>query len=381
MQLFTQNDTVQDIYQRSLTLVISKEFAQSRCGKMSVATDQDSEQASSRRELLEVEQQAKKEKRIQEHGENHFRTQVMNKFFAQVSKELNVEFENKEHFYQNFLQIEDAAPAILELLSLRAASINRVTPLVANLPWLANELVNLVNKPQYRKRADVKVTDANLAVSYVGLENLKLVMPTFILKHWLPTTTSPFPLMKRKLWNESLSVALASRVLAEHNGIDWYRAFSAGMLSNIGPLAVTQCFITKFNDLYNKQRKDAYDKRDKKLHNALLDIQSSPELLHEQLISRSYKIGADLVEQMHFDRLPITEAMFDLAYGEDQSKMSEIAKIVVKAKAYVAFRSLAKEELINNHEAKAILSVSKITPDEINLLKKSDIDHIKLNFT
>ena len=186
--------------------------------------------------------------------------------------------------------------------------------------------------------------------------------------------------MKRKLWNDSLSIALASKVLAEHAGIDWYRAFCGGMMSNVGLLAVTHCFISKFNELYNLERKQAYDNRDKRLHNALLEIQSSPELLLDQIILRSDHVGADLIEQMRFDRLPITETVFDLAYCAKQNQMNDIAKIIAKAKAYVAFRSLAKEELIDNDDAKTILAISKITSVEVNLLNKSDIDHIKLNF-
>jgi len=380
MQLFTQNNNVFSIYQRALCLSISKEFAQKKQGYMPVNAEQDSEQSSSRRELLAVEQQTQKDKRIQEHGEKHFRTQVMAKFFQRVAIEINTEFDQKESFYQKYLFVDDAAPAILELLSLKAASINRITPLIKSLPWLANELVNLVNKPQYRKRSDVKVTDPSLAVSYIGLENLKLVIPTYVLKHWLPNSTAPFSLLKRKLWSDSLSIALAARALAEQQGIDWYRAFSAGMLSNIGTLAVTNCFISKFNELYNSERKQAYDKRDKRLHDALLQVPDSPELLLEQLTTRSYQVSAELIEKMQFERLPITEPIFDLAYCEQHSKMSDIAKVITKAKAYVVFRDLAKEELIDNDEAKAILSVSKITPAEINLLKKTDIDHIKLNF-
>jgi len=380
MQLFTQNNNVLPIYQRALSLSISKEFAQKKSGDIVFNTVQASEQSSSRRELLAVEQQTQKNKRIQEHGEKHFRSQVMAKFFKRAAVNINTEFEQKESFSQKYLVVEDAAPAILELLSLKAASINRITPLVKSLPWLATELINLVNKPQYRKRSDIKVTDPSLAVSYVGLENLKLVVPTYVLKHWLPHSTSPFSLLKRKLWSDSLSVALASRVLAENEGIDWYRAFSAGMLSNIGTLAVTNCFISKFNDLYNSERKEAYDNRDKRLHDALLKIPDSPELLLEQLTSRSYQVSAELIEKMQFDRLPITGPIFDLASCTTQKDMSDIAIVIAKAKAYVMFRSLAKEELIDNNETKALLSASKITPAEINLLKKSDIDHIKLNF-
>ena len=91
---------------------------------------------------------------------------------------------------------------------------------------VCTELINLVNKPQYRKRSDVQVNEPNLALSYVGLDNLKLVMPTFMLKHWLPTSTAPYPLMKRKLWNDSLSVALAAQLLAKEHGLDRIYRFS-----------------------------------------------------------------------------------------------------------------------------------------------------------
>ena len=98
-------------------------------------------------------------------------------------------------------------------------------------------------------------------------------------------------------------------------------------------------------------------------------------------MARSCKVAADLVELMRFDRLQITEAMFDLAYGNNVRNMCLLAQLVAKAKAYVAFRCLAKEELISSDEAKALLTEVKLTPGEITLLKKSDIDHIKLNFT
>ncbi|MFD2167515.1 HDOD domain-containing protein [Thalassotalea euphylliae] len=380
MRFFEQHDITFELYQRYVSLTINKDFAHQLSGSVFIAGEQDSEQSFRRRELLAVEEQAKQNQIIKEHGEQHFRNQVKTKFFTRVGSEFNSEIEDKAHFFQQFLKIEGAVADILEILSLRAASINRISPLVRSLDWLSNDVVNLVNKPQYRKNSDVTVSDSNLAISYIGLENLKLVMPTFILKHWLPTSTAPHPLMKRKLWNDSLSVALGSRVLAESHGIDWYHAFAAGMMSNLGVLATTRCFMAKFNEIYNQEVKEAYDNRDKRLHDALVSLEGSPELLLEHILNRGYTVGADLVEQMRFDRLPITEPLFDLGFGTNCKQMSDIAKIVVKAKAYVMFRSLAKDDLIDNDEAKLLLSSANLTAADVSLLKKSDIDHIKLNF-
>ncbi len=381
MQLFEENKTVSAIYERSLSLAIGKEFTLLQNGKIANAKQQGSEQTFRRRELLAVEEQAQKDKIIKEHGKQHFKEQVMEKFYNRVLEKVDHEFENSEHLFSATLSIEHAAPDILEILAVKAASVNRITPLAKSLPWLATDLVNLVNKPQYRKRADVQVTEPGIALSYIGLDNLKLILPTFILKHWLPTSTTPFGLLKRKLWNDSLSVALATKALAEEDGdIDEYTAFTGGMISNLGTLAVTRCFLNIHNDMYNSELKEAYEGRDKKLHDIMAEFDSCPELLLIQLSKRSSKVTADMVELMRFDRLQITEAIFDLAYATDLKPMCKLAKYIAKAKAYIAFRNLAKEDLISPDEAKQLLSCVKLTPANIELLKKTDIDHLKLNF-
>ncbi len=380
MQIFDENDSIAPIYYRAISLSFSKDFADPDTSSSSTIDKQNSEQEHRRRELLAVEEQAKHARIVEAYGQAHFKSQTMAKFYARVSAKINNEFDDKPTLYHNILGIEDTAPAIMEILALRAASINRIAPLVKSLPWLSDELVKLVNKPQYRKRADVQVTDGNLALSYVGLENLKLVMPTFMLKHWLPVSTAPFAIMKRKIWNDALAIALGCQLLAPDNEIDTFSAFTAGMLSNIGIFAVARCFFHTFNEMHKEALKQAYLDKDKRLHDTLSEVQMSPELLHEQIIEHSSKIAADMVELMRFDRLPITEALFDIAYISDREKMSPLAQLVVKVKAYVMQRNLAKEELISASETKQLFKLVRLSSAEVKKLQSSDIDHIKLNF-
>ncbi|MBL4764807.1 MAG: HDOD domain-containing protein [Colwellia sp.] len=380
MQIFELNSIISSIHQRALSLSISNDFARQQYGKINLVDHQGSEQENRRRELLSVEKEAEQEKIVAAYGAEHFRNQVTDTFYEQVRSQVNKEFENKTHLYHNILCIEDAAPTILELLALRATSINRIQPLATSLPWLATDLISLVNKPQYRKRADVQVNDAKLALSYIGLDNLKLVMPTFILKHWLPNSTAPYGLMKRKLWNDSLSVALAASVLAKDKKLDWYTAFTTGMLSNIGQLAVTRCFLNTYNEMYKEALRQAIADKDKLLHNVLVKVDNSPELLLEQLTLRCSKLSADLIELMSFNRLPITEAMFDLAYSDNIDAMSPIAQVIAKAKVYVSYRSLTKAKLIDDNEVALLFETVKLSEQETALLNKSDIDHIKLKF-
>jgi HD-like signal output (HDOD) protein len=381
MQIFENNPTVALIYQRSLSLLICKDFAEQENGKITMIDYQGSEQENRRRQLLSVELQAQQDKIIAEHGEEYFRKQTKHHFFTRLRSKINNDFDNKEHLYHKVLGVDDACPAILDNLSARAASVNQIKGLAASLNWLSSDLINLVNKPQYRKRADVQVNDAKLALSYIGLDNLKLVMPTFTLKHWLPNTTVPFGLMKRKLWNDSLAVALAARCLAKETGQDEFTAFTAGMLSNIGAFAVTRCYLTTFSEMHKQQVRSAYENKDKRLHDVLLKIKASKKLLLEQLMMRSASLSADLVETMAFERLVITEPIFDLAYATCLDKMHPIAQLVVKAKAFVTFRTLSKEALITTEESSTLFEIAHLSPDDLALLKKSDIDHIKLHFS
>ena len=381
MQIFENNPTVALIYQRSLSLLICKDFAEQENGKITMIDHQGSEQENRRRQLLSIELQAQQDKIIAEHGEEYFRKQTKHHFFTRLRSKINNDFDNKEHLYHKVLGVDDACPAILDNLSARAASVNQIKGLAASLNWLSSDLINLVNKPQYRKRADVQVNDAKLALSYIGLDNLKLVMPTFTLKHWLPTTTIPFGLMKRKLWNDSLAVALAARCLAKETGQDEFTAFTAGMLSNIGAFAITRCYLTTFSEMHKQQVRSAYENKDKRLHDVLLKIKASKKLLLEQLMMRSASLSADLVETMAFERLVITEPIFDLAYATCLDKMHPIAQLVVKAKAFVTFRTLSKEALITTEESSTLFEIAHLSPDDLALLKKSDIDHIKLHFS
>ena len=380
MYIFAINKDVYHIYQRALALSISKEFVHHFNGQSAFNYRQDSEQENRRRELLAVEEEAQKEKIIAQHGEAHFRHQVSSQLEAKIMTQVNIELDNKERLLRKTLQVEQAAPDILDLLAVKAASIKRITPLAKNLTWLATDLIKLVNKPQYRKRADVPVHDASLAVSYIGLENLKLVMPTFIVKHWLPISTSPYPLMKRKLWSDSLSIALASRILAKAHNLDEYSAFALGMLSNVGMLAITRSFLAQFNEIHGAELRQAYENKDKRLHDILLAIKPPAHLLLTQLAERGYQIGAQLVEQMHFERLAIVEPMFDLAYVNDFKKMHPLSHIVIKARAFVDVRNLTNEDLISADDAQHFLSNSHLSADDITLLKKSDIDHLTLKF-
>jgi len=186
--------------------------------------------------------------------------------------------------------------------------------------------------------------------------------------------------MKRKLWHDSLSIALAASALAKHENIDEYTVFTTAMLSTLGRLAVTKGYLRVFHDTYNEELHLAFENKDKKLHDILLSIKASPEILLAQLMQHSSKISAEMVELMNLQYLAATQPLGDIAYSVDISKMHSIAQVIIKAQAYVIFRNLAKEKMINADEIKLLFKVADLGTEDIAILKKNDIDHLKLKF-
>ncbi len=381
MQIFEHNPAVVNIYHRAMRLFICKDFAAHYTDKVTPIAQQTSEQENRRRQLLSVEVQAQQDKTIAEQDEEFFQKQVKRQFFNRLISKVNKDFGNKEYFYHHVLRIEDACPTILDVLSTPSASVNEIKDLVDSMAWLSSNLIHLVNKPQYRTRADIQVNDAKLALSYIGLNNVKWVMPTLILKHWLPVSTAPYGLMKQKLWNDSLSVALAARCLSLRTKQDPFTVFAAAMLTNIGNIAITSCFFSSFNELHKQQVNMAFNNQDKHLHDVLLNTKISKELLLEQLIIRSASLSADLIKIMAFNHLAITKPIVDLACTNTTDKMHPTARLIVKAKAFVTYRSLFKEGLITPDEREALFDAANLTTSEVALLQEADIAHIKLHFS
>jgi hypothetical protein len=380
MKIFSLTPDSQSIHQRAMSLYLGKDYALQFIGSGKLNARQESEQENRRRELLAVEQQAQREKLLAEHAKAQFKEHITVKIDRTFTSRLLQLLDSPEKLYQSVLQVNQAAPDALELLSLNAASLKRVTPLIKSVPWLAQELVHLVNKPQYRKRADVIVQDPALAVNYLGIENLQLTLPTFMLKRWLPVSTQPFPLLKRKLWNDSFAIGLATKNLAEAANIDSFTAFTAAMFSNIGYFTVTRCYLALFQDIHSKALRKAFENKDKRLHDVLLTIKPPADVLLNLLVEKSHLLSAQLVEMMQFERLAITEPLFDIAYIDDIDKMHPIAQLIIKAKAYVDCRSLQQDNLLTDEEKQQCYQLVRITEADLALLRKADIDHLKLSF-
>ncbi|MDH5519692.1 MAG: GGDEF domain-containing protein [Acidimicrobiia bacterium] len=125
------------------------------------------------------------------------------------------------------------AVRVIELADDEDVSIEQLTNVIATDPGLATRLLRLANSAAYGSSRPI--TNLNRAAMLLGLRTLKMVTLGFS----LVTGLSPDGIGSEAIWRQSLAGAVLARRLAAGRSDDaGDDAFVAGLLSNIGKLAL-----------------------------------------------------------------------------------------------------------------------------------------------
>ncbi len=376
------------LHMRFHDLLISYDFARSHNGMEPVSDEIFEADPDHERKLLAIEQQAKS-KRVHEEANKKANKEMQSVELNQQVSDLVLEQLNDVDFiFNEILQIQDAIPAILDILSVRAASIGRIEPLVSSMAWLAQDMIKFVNLPIYRKQAEgekpIRVDRCKTALGYIGIDNLKLVVPSFALRKWIPHSTEPFRLMKRKLWESSLGTGIACRRLAILNDQDPAVAFALGVFHDLGKSAIVRLYLRTFDNEWKRQLKLARDQRQKELHDALVDLEPEPQTLRDLMFEHSAELSYKLLDKFNMKRLNLSEPLRvylsgDYAYSDTFGRRNaELAKVLNKGVCYARYKSLQRHGLIAKHEAKIFFKENKLTGAEIKELNKLSLVRLNL---
>ncbi|CCQ10800.1 FIG00535925: hypothetical protein [Pseudoalteromonas luteoviolacea B = ATCC 29581] len=371
-----QSRIAQALAQRAHDVLISHNFAQQQIGyihTLEIHYGDDIPQ----RTMLDVEIAAANKRQEQNTSHLKYVAKASNHLHQIIEKEIKKKKQDLDNLYTDVVGIQDTVPTILDILAVKSASVGRLEPLVNDLSWLGRDLVSLVNLPQYRKQSAkgtaVKVDTPALALRYLGLENLQLVIPTFSVRHWMPHATEPFPLLKRKLRDLSMSTAIAARQLAEVKGLNPQHAFTLGMLMDVGKIAVTRLYLRTFEQVWQNKVMIAREKNHKDLHTALMELSPDPLFLRNLLMHDSIELSVQLIEKMAFRYLPFNAVMAQLAKSylpnsgtvDDLLPLTELLK---QAHGYAQYLLLKDSNLIEPDEAQmwfAYLNIDEALVDQL----------------
>ncbi|SFC52976.1 HDOD domain-containing protein [Pseudoalteromonas denitrificans] len=376
-----QLGTADVLYGRFHDLLLGHNFAQLQLGYIHTL-DLDYGEKLPSRTLLEVEEKAQKNRNKEDTQKLKYMAQVNSQLHHEIEEQINTYLEDIDYIYTDIINIQDNIPAILDILAVTSASVGRIDPLVNDLLWLSDDIVKLINLPQYRKDKDpkkaIKVESPSLALRYLGLENLKSVVPTFSLKQWAPYSTMPFRLLKRKLWESGMTTAIAAKTLAQMNDVNPFHAFVLGMFHDVGKIAIVRLYLRTFETLWQNKTKDSRDNKEKELHSALVELSPDPLCLRNLMVEHSAALSCQIIKKMSFKYLPIQHSMEQIANKITFSKMDDLAKVVAKAQCYSQYKKLKEHNLVESDEVKIWFKIYNFQVAELKILASTSLHNLQL---
>lgn len=368
--------------ERAHDLLLGHGFAQQQIGFIHTL-DINYGEPLKQRTLLEVEVAAHKVRQKTSTAHHKYRAKASEQLHKIIESAIAKQLEDIDGVIHTTIGIEDNVPAILDILSVKSASVGRLEPLVNDLSWLGRELVSLVNLPMYRKERNkqtaVKVDTPALALRYLGLENLQFIIPTFAIRHWMPHSTEPFSLLNRKLKDNAMSRAIAAQILAKKNDVNEVHAFTLGMLLEVGKIALVRLYLRTFEQVWQRKVRLAREDNNKDLHTALLELKPDPLFLRSLMVNNSLKVSKVVIDNMAFRYMPFSAVMAQLIQPEIKGEnILPLTAIMLKARCYSQYIGLAEHQLIEEDEKVSWFDYFNFSQTELKALQKGNFQHFHI---
>lgn len=382
----TLDDSVHtDVEDRFDNLLIMPERVQQMYGKRGPAdvTYQESEQADARRRLLRVEKVAIQNRVISARQHADLQDEACHLLHAQLLPSLIESSQDTAGLFNQWLQLSDPVTQLIESLSSDNASVSSIERHAASLPWLYDSILPVVNAPQYRRRDSrgrvIVVDTLRTALSFLGIDNLQVLIPTLVLKRALPNTTDPFPRLKHSLSQFSLMTANSARLLAPLTSVPPIQAYMFATLMQLGKCALFKLYFRLFDQTQRTMLEQAQKDRQRELHDALLPQQPSAEFLIALMHEFSEAIAQQLFDHMLFRRLPFNAAVHRILDPSSSTSLGDgLAHNYRLAEAYAKVRMLSMQKLVDANDVRHYLRTFAFPVGAIQTLIKENITQIPL---
>ncbi|QIR13626.1 HDOD domain-containing protein [Shewanella aestuarii] len=271
---------------------------------------------------------------------------------------------------------------LLDLLLDKDPDISRIRPIISNISWLKHDLVTLINSPASRHRrpksSDVQVTDIKLVLNYIGLENLRLLIPYFCLRNWLPSGHTNLVWTSRKLWRYSMITAIAAQALAVLHNRPLGVSYTCALLYQMGTSFILGSSAKIYEKHWGNWLRESSHSRDKEVYDAVMATEFPAEQVLKHVISSGHNLNWQLLSHLGFDDSSITQVLKELDHDYHYNELSIDASIVAKASCFAKILLLEEHQLLEPQERRVMLDYYEFSQQEIIRLKAQNYRKLDL---
>lgn len=356
-------------------LLISLHRAQSLAGKLKPGTIsyEESEQAEARRQLLSIEKIAIKNQTLQELSDASFKDAVSHDFHRLLFSAIRKKSTNLQKMCSQYLGFSTDIKYLLEVLNLQTTTLAKIAQYIEEHSWLGYEIMKTVNLPEHRRRDakgnSIQVESMRTAISYLGMENLKQIIPYMIFKRSLPQTTDPFPAIKDHLFTFGCSTAVCASLIAPLKKLNGDSAYLLGVFHAMGRSLLIKLYfrlfeltrITLMERMKKAGRSDAC--------NVLATLAPSANYLIALQDEFADPLAADLLSHITPRKFSLSSTMHSMVNESPNS----MARVLDWAREYAKVRMLLKHRCIDRKMVKIHLLNRGFPAEAVEILNHASI--------
>lgn len=365
---------------RFINYLISFPFARKSRDKADGKPEQEAEQ---KRQLLQVEQINYDERERLQQARQRYQDRISEEVHETIYHRTLDYIEDSEYVRDKLIPLPERLPELLDLLSTKAASMRRLENIVQGMDWFHDGVLKTVNRPPFidkqRKEKKVKLSSLRTAMSFMGAENLRILTPAYILQYWLPPSTQPFTLFRRKVWDHSLGTAILAQEIATTDGLrDPVLAYTIGMFHELGKIALTKLYLKVFDDVQREFAMRAVKESTPERHNALVKLKPDERFLRNLMREQDKKVSYLVAEGWGLQRVPISQHLLSYTQAKTTDDYTDYASVLAKANAFCEYRLLREVDLASVEEGLHLLRKHGVDAEAVSHLNNVNLKRPKL---
>lgn len=330
---------------------------------------------------LLVEKISHRERMRKDEQKKVYINKVADELFKKVENKIVEKMNNPKKLIEEVSPIPDIVVSILEDSNVKASSINKINNLLSNYSVIHRDIVSIMNNKAFQKKMGIqtnrKIGNYKLAVSYMGLDNAKNVIPTLIAKKYFLFENSYFPLTPNKLWMHNILTANVAKILAEKQGEKHPEfLYLSGLFHDIGLLFLFKLYDDIHYNTWLKAVSESRENQEYDKNRALGEIQPSRIHLRNLFLKYGEEMTKIIFENLNFQRIPLPQIYKSWSDDDFDNQISQ-AQILTKANAYSEFLLLFRNKLISLEDGRKFLIRNHFSNDEINEIQKVNMTYLQ----
>lgn len=164
-------------------------------------------------------------------------------------------------------------------------------------------LLHMVNRSDFQRQVGKpisnRIRDTQIAISLLGIEGAKALLPIMMIKQTIKLRNEYFPLVGFKLWKLLLSNGLAAHhTLTLKNAPDPVEGLIGGMLFHLGKISIYHQFINSFDDVKKNFLIPFRNDGKKAQHDFLLKVEPDAAILFHLMASMAKSHTLSIVQYL-----------------------------------------------------------------------------------